>query len=197
MCARLHQRCKLCPPLLKVAQTVLKDGFCTLRQAFDMTSANIPYDTNHAKQKHLQLPLAAIRIGKPGSGTAFTLLLEHYHGVDYKKMSVVLNGMVAHSQSDCSRFGKSMVKQLLGLAQSDCELECLRYAVFKASGMTPTQARQMYGFEHMAQKAKKVENCISEAQKIREAIETLTTIENTAFLATLGILPDDRDEVRL
>ena len=63
--------------------------------------------------------------------------------------------------------------------------------------MTPTQARQMYGFEHMAQKAKKVENCVSEAQKIREAIETLTTIEDTAFLATLGILPDDRDEVRL
>jgi len=98
-------------------------GFCTLHQAFDMTSANIPYVTNRAKQKLLQLPLAAIQIGKPGSGTAFTLLLEHYHGVDYKKMSVVLNGMVAHSQSDCSRPGKSMVKQLLGLAQSDREFQ--------------------------------------------------------------------------
>jgi len=102
----LAQQCKLCPPLLKVAQTVLKDGFCTLRQAFDMTSANIPYDTNRAKQKLLQLPLAAIQIGKPGSGTAFTLLLEHYHCVDYNKMSVVLNGMVAHSQSDCSRLNQ-------------------------------------------------------------------------------------------
>jgi len=65
---------------------------------------------------------------------------------------------------------------------------------FKASGMTPTIAQQMYGFEHMAQRAKKVENCISEAQKIREAIESLATIEDTAFLATLGILSDDSDE---
>lgn len=109
-------------------------------------------------------------------------------------MSVVLNGMVAHSQSDCSRLGKSMIKQLLGLAQSDRERECLHYAVFKASGMTPTQARQMYRFEHMAQRAKKVENCISEAPKIRETIESLATIEDTAFLATLGILPDYSDE---
>ena len=137
VCARLHQQCKLCPPLLKVAETVLKDGFCTLRQACDMTSANTPYDTNRAKQKLLQLPLVAIRIGKPGSGTAFTLLLEHYHSVDYKKMSVVLNAMVAHSKSDVSRLSKSIVKKLLGLAQSNRERECIRYTLFKS---TPTQA---------------------------------------------------------
>ena len=52
----------------------------------------------------------------------------------------------------------------------------------------------MYGFEHMAERAKKVENCISVVQKIREAIEDLAAVQDTAFLATLGIQPNDSSE---
>ena len=187
-CVRLHhQPCLLCPPLLKVAETILRDGYCTLHQAFELASPNTSYDTHCAKRKLLQLPLVAIRIGKPASGTAFTLFLEYCHGVDYKKMSLFLNAMNAQSKEKCGGLEKSMVKKRLGLAQSDRERECIRYTIFKASGVTPTQARLKYGFEHMVERAKKVEDCIGEIQSIREAIDNLATIEDTALLATMGI----------
>ena len=74
MCYRSHEQpCKICLSLLEVATTVLHNGFCTLRYAFSLTSPNVVYDTQIAKRKLLQMPLAAIRVGKPRSGTSFTL----------------------------------------------------------------------------------------------------------------------------
>ena len=42
---------------------------------------------------------------------------------------------------------KLMVQQLLSLAQSNRQRECIRYTVFRASGMSQTQACKTYGFQ--------------------------------------------------
>jgi len=42
--------------------------------------------------------------------------------------------------------------------------------VFKASGITPTQARHIYGFDSMCQSASKVEKAIQDAQNISKYI---------------------------
>ena len=81
----------ICQPLLKVATTVVQNGFCTLRYAFNLTS-NAAYDTEIAKRKLLQMLLAAIRIGKPCSGTSFTLLIEHNPSIEFE-MSMIFNAM--------------------------------------------------------------------------------------------------------
>ena len=79
---------------------------------------------------------------------------------------------------------------LLSLAQTDCERECIKYSIMKASGMTATRARREYGFERMAERTTRVEQAIVEAQKIRETIEDIARIQDTALLASFGIQPE-------
>ena len=63
---------------------------------------------------------------------------------------------------------KGCLKLLLGLAQSDRERECIKYA---ASGMTSTRAHREYGFQCMTECATRVEQAIVEVQKIRKTVE--------------------------
>ena len=44
---------------------------------------------------------------------------------------------------------KDNLKHLLCPAQSDQERECIKYAVLKSSGLTPTAARKFYGFQYV------------------------------------------------
>ena len=82
---------------------------------------------------------------------------------------------------------KSSAKLLLGLAQSDRERECIKYAIFKASGMTATRSRRHYGFASMTERAAQVEQAIDEAQQIRETIESIARVQDKALLASFGI----------
>ena len=66
LCNTVHnQPCLCCPPLLKVADIVLKEGACPLRQAFELTSPGVAYDSEKAQRKLLVMPLASIRMGDP------------------------------------------------------------------------------------------------------------------------------------
>ena len=56
------------------------------------------------------------------------------------------------------------------------ERECLRYAVYRASGLTPAGARKHFGMENLAQRSSRVEDCIKEVEKIREACEELAQL---------------------
>ena len=77
VCLRKHgQPCHICPPLLSVAEKVLRDGLCTLRDAFDVAYPDVTYNVGQAKRKILQMPLVSIRIGNPSSGTSCTFLME-------------------------------------------------------------------------------------------------------------------------
>ena len=86
---------------------------------------------------------------------------------------------------------KSVVKSLLGLCQSDRERECIRYAFFKSSGMSATQARKSFGFERMVSRSKKVEQAIEHARYIRSSVEKLSKIKEKAVQRNLGIDFDD------
>ena len=65
---------------------------------------------------------------------------------------------------------KSIVKMLLSIAQSDREHECVRYVIYKASGMTSIAIRRAYGFENMKSRGTNVEEAVYEIQKIHEGI---------------------------
>ena len=118
------------------------------------------------------MPLVSVCVGDPAKGRSFTILIEHFQGVDYSRMSSVINGMAGVcSVNHSPNLEKDCVKILLGLAQSDRERECIRYAVFKASGMTATRARQQYEFDRMIECSSCVEQAMIEAQQIHETIE--------------------------
>ena len=103
-------------------------------------------------------------------------------------MSSLINGMAGVcSVNHSPKLEKDCVKMLLGLAQSDCERECIQYAIFKASGMTATRACQQYGFDRMIERSSCVEQAMTEAQQICETIGDIAHIEDQTLLATFGI----------
>ena len=81
---------------------------------------------------------------------------------------------------------KSIVKILSSISQSNRERKCLRYAVYKASGMTATMVRRKYGFENMQARSLSVESALLEIKQIREAIDDLASTKEESVLVNLG-----------
>ena len=48
--------------------------------------------------------------------------------------------------------------------------------------MSVTRARKAFGFESMAERVRRVEGCLEEAKHIREAIDDLARVKDTAIL---------------
>jgi len=69
-----EQPCEQCHRMLKVAGTVLKEGFCLLSDAFRIVSPTVGYTAEHACRKLLQSPLAAVRIGQASAGNSLFCL---------------------------------------------------------------------------------------------------------------------------
>lgn len=62
------------------------------------------------------------------------------------------------------------------------ERETLTYAVYKASGLTATGTRRVYGLDNVAERMIQVEESFREAQTIRKNIEELAAIQVKAML---------------
>ena len=176
--------CKKCNGMLTVAQIVLDNGYCMLSEAFKTVSPGVKYTAEHARRKLLQMPLVSINIGEQNSGKSFAILMEKYPDTDYLKISRIFNGLVLQQSSDNSTpLEKSVVKLLLNIAKSDSERKCLRFAIYRASGMSATQARKRYGFENMSE----IEEAIKNTQTVHEAITDLANIEEKALLLSCGV----------
>ena len=189
-CSTNHARpcCSGCDGLLMVGKTVLEQGYCSLSEAFKLASQGVKYTAEHARRKFLQMPLVSIRIGDPSRGQSFSILMEMFPGMDYSKVGVILNGLsLGQSATRNVTLEKSIVKMLLNIAQSDRERMCLRYAISKASGMTPTAVRRVYGFEHISAHVEEVEKTLSKVQQIHEAISDLASIEDKALIQSFGL----------
>ncbi len=189
-CLHTHASpCSKCERLLQVASVILEQSYCSLAQAFKMAAApGAKYVAERARSLLLQMPLVSIRIGRPSQGNSLSILMEKVSGMDYSKLGAIMNSLaVDTSMPKGPSLEKSVVKMLLSIAESDRERECMRYAIYKASGITPSQARRRYGFECMQARALSVEAAISEIKQIREAIEDLARIEDRALLTRFGI----------
>lgn len=165
-----------------------------LSQAFKLAFPHQVYKTDTARQRFLQMPVACIRVGTPESGKVAWFLVEYVEGVDYVNFAHFAEALFTAnkpSQSPC--INKSEIKGLLGLAQSDRERELIRYSLFKASGLTSSGVRRHFGFEKMSERARSVRDCIETARSIREAIDKLSTIQDRAILAAMGINVDETE----
>lgn len=187
-CSQVHTHpCCKCEPLLQVANTILEESYCTLSKAFSVVHPGATYTAERARSVFLQMPLVSVRIGDPRKGHSFSLLMEKYPGTDYAKIGTIMNGLADTFAPKGSTLQKPMVKMLLSIAQSDHERECVRYALYKASGMSQTAVRRTYGFENMQARGESVEAAILEIQCIRQAIADLASLEDEALLTSLGV----------
>lgn len=80
--------------MLRVAQLVHTEGYCSWPHAFSIVSPGVKYMAEKAR-RHLQMPLVSVRIGNPAKGNSFPILIEHCHWVDYSKIRLVLDGLLS------------------------------------------------------------------------------------------------------
>lgn len=142
----------------------------------------------------LQMPLVCLRIDFD-SGTSESFLVEHLEGCNYESLQSLIQNVLKKNSSAMASppVSKDLVKSLLGICQSDRERECIKYTMFKASGLSSTQIRKQYGFEGMIRRSKKVEGAIMHSKHIRESIERLARIEKKAVLRSMGVHISDTD----
>ena len=189
-CEVTHKNCQECALLSQAAQMVIIEGICSLSALFKECFPHVKYQATHAKNQVLKIPLACIRVGNPSDGTSQLLVTAFVNGFDYLKLREILNMKFTSAPS---LFTKQDMNSLLLLGQSSRERECLRYAVYKATGMTQSQARKKFGFEKMEQRAKEVERCIKEAEHIKRSCQELAEIQAAALTSDSS----DEEEIEL
>ena len=184
-CINNHKKCSECNSMIHAAIIVLEEGIVTLKHVF---TTIFPFVTYNAKHHLLQMPLVAIRLQYAKE----LYLMEKVDGLDYEKLVKFLNSQMQHT----SRGGISReeLKKLMLISESERERQCIRYAVFKSSCTTPSEARRKYGFDRMDEKAAQVEACIKQAEEIHREIDELARTQDKAFLESLGIQDDSSSE---
>jgi hypothetical protein len=189
VCNKNHKKpCDVCTRMIRVAKTVSGEGFLKLKTAFEMVSPNVTYTALHARRKLLQMPLVSIGVGERKKGTYSVFLVEKQSAVHYTIFQSLLNNWMSCQNKKCSNsLGKETVNDLLKLAESNGERERLKYAIVKAAGISHSQAKSVYGFDNMSSRVNKVENALLEATAIRDAIENIANIKETALLSSFGI----------
>ena len=91
-CDLMHTApCTTCEQMLMVAQIVSNDRYCSLCRAYSIVSPDTEYHSFNARRKLLQMPLVSVCVGDPAKGRSFTILIEHSHGANYSRMSLVLS----------------------------------------------------------------------------------------------------------
>ena len=95
-----------------------------------------------ALERFLQMPLVAVRMGTPSSGTSAWYVLEHVEGVNLAHLLHLLLSAKSLTKS----IDRREIRAILSLAQSDRERELIRYT---ASGLSATAAKQHLGFQNM------------------------------------------------
>ena len=85
------------------------------------------------------------------SGLSQNYLFEKFSGVDYRQFLHLLNVFRAEKASKKLAMSKKQLSDILSIAQSDRERECIRYTAVVASGMSPKAARKCYGLENTSE----------------------------------------------
>lgn len=187
VCAEKHQPagslCS-CEGLIKVARCIEQEGWMNLKEAFILSSPGRVYSSVHARQKLLQMPLAAIAVGNQKQGTRRLFLVRKQQFFNYKIFQSLQSTLV-ESQKEC--MSKEQMKKLLNLADSEAEKDRLRFAVVRGAGISTEKARSVYGFHDMTTRTKKVLDAAEEAQDIKECMLKVVRLKDKALLQAFGV----------
>ena len=153
--------------MIHAAIIVLEEGIITLKHVFTTIFPSVTYHTINAKRRLLQMPLVAIHLQYAKE----LYLMEKVDGLDYEKLVKFLNSQIQNTLR--GGISREELKKLMLISESERERQCIRYAVFKSSCTTPSEARRKYGFDRMDEKAAQVEACIKQAEEIHHATDKL------------------------
>ena len=185
-CKQNHdQPCTNCMSMIQAAQIIVDRGIVPVSTIFKQVFPTITYTSSNAKRHLLQMPAVAFQIKKQ-KGQSELYLMEKVNGVNYERLAYFFTENI---QKVVREHGitKEELKKLLTLTQNERERELIKYAVYKTSGATPSEARRWLGIENMRSRAARIESSIQEVQEIYEAVDMLASSQDKAVLDTLGI----------
>ncbi len=194
ICAQEHsQPCPHCPPLFCAARLILQGHICSLPDVFRLSFPGVTYTAENAKRKLLQMPLVTLRLGQPSTGNSKTVVMEKFDQVNYQSLQGILEEAWLSNSRQSIAISRPEVAQLLKFAQSDRERDTIRYALYKASGLTPTAARRQLGLpENMNSKQKEVEECIEQCMRIHKEFDQIVS---TRIKLTTNMYDSDSGEL--
>lgn len=138
VCHNQHAKCTLCQPMIHAAELIMREGIISMSKVFRTVFPNVTYHALNARRRLLQMPLFAVRI----DGELF--LMPSINGLDYYSITAFLSNRLTDNKKTLG-ISKCELKQLLKLVSNEGDRECVKYAVCKASSITPTQARRLLG----------------------------------------------------
>ena len=124
--------------MIQAAELIIKEGVIPIAYVFKAAFPDVTYNSMNAKRQLLQMPVFATPIKGAKQNESNLFLMEKFEGFDYSKLS----HFSSKSFQELSRrqaITKEEVKSLF--TRSERERECIHYAIYKTSGVTPTQAR--------------------------------------------------------
>jgi len=193
---RHSQPCKECTGMINVADTIIAEGFMSLKSAFLMSTKyqqNRQYKAFQARRKLLPMPLSCIGIGSQQDGTHMYYLVEKQDSVDYSVFRSLLMTSTKQKRAQKVNISRDELNKLIYLSETDSQREILKYVVVKASGISSTQAKKSYGFSDVQKRVNKVEEALKTSQAIRESVEKIACIKDKALLASFGFEFDESE----
>lgn len=131
------------------------------------------------------MPLAAVGIGSQAKGTFCFVLVPKQQSINYKLFQSLLGKNLEYHKVET--LSKEEMTNLLFLAEGEAEKEYLRCAIIKASSLSDTKARNIYGFHDMNKRVQKVNEAVTEAQSIKECLEKICRLKDKALLRSFGV----------
>ena len=87
--------------------------------------------------------------------------MQYIAGIDYCQLLENVQTLYTQGGEECiakTAMSKDQLKSILQLACSDRERECIRYAVYKSSGLSTSGVRRHYGLENMDIRSEKIDS---------------------------------------
>ena len=131
------------------------------------------------------MPLVIIHRGSSDSGKSELFVMKHIAGIDYVQIAKFLE-CTKQQASTSTMLNKTEFTQLLGVAQTERECQCISYCIYMSLGLSFKSARCHFGFNRMAQRITRMDKCINEIQTIHECADRIIVIKEASRLRSLG-----------
>ena len=152
---------------------VLSNGLIRLAEVFKTVFPSITYHSHNAKRLLMRMPIVSLRLLHPKSGVSKVFLMQYIAGIDYCQLLENVQTLYTQGGEECiakTAMSKDQLKSILQLACSDREGECIRYAVYKPSGLSTSGARRHYGLENMDIRSEKIDSIVKQRKEIYDAV---------------------------
>ena len=171
--------------MIQAALIKIEKGIHSVSSLYRTVFPDQAYQSQIAKRKLLQMPLVIIRCGSSDSGKCELFVMEHIAGIDYVQIAEFLES-TKQQASTSILLNKPEFTQLLGVAQTERERQCISYYIYKSLGLSFKSARCHFGFNRMAQRIARIDKCINEIQTIHECADRIIVIKEASRLRSLG-----------